>query len=180
MDEAPAWLIGIVIAAAMMLAEEAGFRLHLLVDRNPEKAEDSDGAGYIAGAALGLLSLLIGFTFAMSADRYEARRHMVVDEANAISTVWLRQKLLDEPARTRLGVLMRDYVRARQAVFAAGADHRGLGAADASTERLQDRIWLETAAALPGSARRPLAIGSPVISASVLPRWTTSRLCSNG
>ena len=47
------------------------------------------GAGHIVSAALGLLGLLIAFTFAMAADRYEARRHLVMEEANAIASASL-------------------------------------------------------------------------------------------
>ncbi len=138
--------IAVIVALVMMLAEEAGFRLQLLIGRGATPSESTDGASYIAGAALGLLSLLIGFTFALSADRYETRRRLVVEEANAISTTWLRQQLLDDPQRSRLAAMMADYVKAREAVVGAG-----LGPSariDSGTEALQAGIWRETGIAL--------------------------------
>lgn len=44
----------------------------------------------IEGSLLGLLALLLAFTFSMSASRYEARRTVVLSEANNIGTVILR------------------------------------------------------------------------------------------
>src|SRR5436190_7343976 len=38
----------------------------------------------LEGAMIGLLALLIGFTFSMALSRFEARRNAVVQEANAI------------------------------------------------------------------------------------------------
>jgi hypothetical protein len=55
----------------------------------------------LEGATLGLLALMIGFTFAMALSRFEARRDAVVSEANAIGTTALRARLL--PASNRIG-----------------------------------------------------------------------------
>ena len=60
-----------------------------------------------------MLSLLIGFTLALSLDRYEVRRHLVGEEADAVQTVWLRDHLLDQPYRGALDALLRDYVKER-------------------------------------------------------------------
>ena len=45
---------------------------------------------------LGLLALLLGFTFSMAVDRFDARRAVVLEEANAIGTAYLRTQVLDE------------------------------------------------------------------------------------
>ena len=47
---------------------------------------------------LGLLALLVGFSFGMAVDRFDARRQLIVDEANAIGTTYLRTRFLPEPA----------------------------------------------------------------------------------
>src|SRR4051794_31998189 len=51
----------------------------------------------IASAVLGLLALLLGFSFALALDRYDVRRSMTLQEANAIGTTYLRSQLMDEP-----------------------------------------------------------------------------------
>src|ERR1700709_1033761 len=53
----------------------------------------------IESAVLGLLALLLGFSFAMAVSRYDLRKQLEVDEANAIGTTWLRTDALAEPAR---------------------------------------------------------------------------------
>jgi hypothetical protein len=133
--DTPVWLSGLIMALIFPLAVEGGFLLHRRLLQRSGEAETGDGAGQIVAAALALLGLLIGFTFAMAADRYETRRQLVVEEANAISTTYLRQQLFDEPARGRLSALTRDYIRARLAFVAAGVDQKRLDAVDARTAR---------------------------------------------
>jgi hypothetical protein len=156
LSDVPAWLTGLILAILFPLAVEAGFRLHGMFSRRGPDEDSESGAGYIVSAALALLGLLIAFTFSMSANRFEARRHLVVEEANAISTVWLRQQLLAEPERSRLAGLMRDYVKERRAFVAAGSDRARLDANWASTGALQQRIWTETGAALRAPTAAPL------------------------
>ena len=72
--------------------------------------------GYLVGSMLGILALLMAFSFSMALDRYEERRHLVIQEANAIGTAYLRAQLLDEPYRTRLSRLLVDYTDNRIAL----------------------------------------------------------------
>src|SRR3954468_4407549 len=62
---------------------------------------------------LGLLALMIGFTFAMSLTRFESRRDAVLNEANAIGTTALRARLLPEPYRTEILKLLCEYAQIR-------------------------------------------------------------------
>jgi hypothetical protein len=108
-------------------------------------------------AALGLLGLLIGFTFAMSADRFETRRVLVIQEANAISTTWQRQQLLQGPARDQLAALMRRYLEQRRAFSDAGTDQAKLDADWGRTDALQQEIWRQTRAGLRLPVNAPAA-----------------------
>ena len=54
------------------------------------------GAGIVEGAVFALLGLLLAFTFAGAASRFDDRRKLIVEESNAIGTAYLR---LDLPAR---------------------------------------------------------------------------------
>jgi hypothetical protein len=58
------------------------------------KKKDS---GSVPAAVLTLLGLLLGFSFAMAVSRYEARRDLVVQEANSIDKTARRAQLLPEP-----------------------------------------------------------------------------------
>ena len=146
--DAPVWLDAVIMAIGFPLAVEAGYRLHgaFLRDRGDEPADPS--VGQMVSAALALLGLLIGFTFAMAADRYETRRELVVAEANAIGTTRLRCELFEEPERGRLLGLLKDYIVARQAFPRAGTDPGKLDQVDRQTAVIQTAIWRETGAAL--------------------------------
>ena len=59
---------------------------------------------------LGLLALMLAFTFSMALTRFEARRDALLNEANAIGTTALRARLLPEPQRSETLKLLREYV----------------------------------------------------------------------
>ena len=98
------------------------------------------------GAVLALAGLLIGFTFAMAAARFDARKQIMVEESNAIGTTILRTRVLDDPQGEELRALLRQYVDARLELVAAGADRRLIDESVRSSSRLEDRIWSQVAA----------------------------------
>ena len=101
-------IVGIVLLGASELGVRTGFRLHVKHD----EARKSQLGG-VQGAVLGLLGLLLGFTFAMAVARYDARRGMVLKEANAIGTTWLRAGLLPGDHPKQVKELLRRYLDVR-------------------------------------------------------------------
>jgi len=81
----------------MILLLELGRRLGRLRQRKDEEAARA-GLGAVEGAVFALLGLLIAFTFSGAALRFDARRQLIVQEANAIGTAWLRLSLLPAKA----------------------------------------------------------------------------------
>jgi len=67
----------------------------------------------LEGALLTLFGLLIGFTFSMAVNRYDTRKLLAVQEANAIGTTWLRTAALPDPVRTQEQSLLRQYAQER-------------------------------------------------------------------
>jgi hypothetical protein len=65
----------------------------------PEASAKENGA--VAAAIFGLMGLLIAFTFSGAASRFDERRHLIVQEANAIGTFYLRLDLLPAESRGR-------------------------------------------------------------------------------
>ena len=105
-------LIAIVLYAIVLIANEIGFCL----GRRFGKADDQGGKSQtnaIQAGMLGLLALLLGFTFSMALQRFDSRSEALVDEANAIGTASLRIQLLDERAQAEATKLMDDYVALR-------------------------------------------------------------------
>ena len=151
-SDAPLPALGLAIFLALALAWEAGARWR---QRSAGSDDGDAGHGYILSAVLGLLALLIAFTFGLALNRFETRRELVVREANAISTAEMRAHLLDAEPATRLSGLLHDYARVRlQYGEARAAQKPPLLAASAD---LRARIQAETLAALQPLRTTPLA-----------------------
>lgn len=95
----------------------------------------------LGGALLTFFGLLVGFTFSMAVSRYDARVKLIVKEANAIGTTWLRTSSLEDPARTQSQQLLKQYVAARIGFLSSGHDEQQLQASYNSTSDLQNRLW---------------------------------------
>jgi hypothetical protein len=109
-------LLSVGLFVAMSLCSEIGRRIGTTrLARDPEAL--SKGTGTAEAAVLGLLGLLIAFTFSGAAARFEARRHLIVDEANAIGTAYLRIDLLSADAQPEIRDLFRRYADLRATAY---------------------------------------------------------------
>jgi hypothetical protein len=100
----------------------------------------------LEAATLGLLALMIGFTFAMALSRFDARRDAVLKEANAIGTTALRARLLPEPHRAETVKLLREYVQIRLDVISTGTSLVELANAVDRSNALQEKLWQQATA----------------------------------
>lgn len=111
LDFVPLWLLLAFVALILALAMEAGFRLG--VSRRARYPDEKEPAGAMVGSILGLLALVLGFTFSLAASRFDARRQAVLEEANAIGTTYLRARLLPAAERAAIEGLLREYTAIR-------------------------------------------------------------------
>ena len=109
LDNIPVWVLFIITTLVFSIASELGFRVGKFIHERL-KREQNPMVGTILGASLGLLAFFLAFTFNMAGSRFDARKHLVIDEANAIETTYLRAKLLPKPYRTEIQELLREYV----------------------------------------------------------------------
>lgn len=120
---------------------------------------DPDGAkasyGAIDGSIFGLLGLLIAFTFSGAASRFDARREMIIQEANAIGTAWLRLDLLPAAAQPGLRELFRQYLDARLAAFRKIPDLAAARVELDRANRLQQEIWTRSLTAARDASPQP-------------------------
>lgn len=135
------WTIFPITIAITLGSIEAGYRLAQRRRRlNPDEKEGPVGS--MAGATLGLLAFMLAFTFGMAASRFENRRQMMLSEANAIGTTYLRAKMLAEPMRADAQNLLREYVDVR----IEGAQPDKFQQAVVKSEQLHHRLWAVAAA----------------------------------
>lgn len=147
-------VLAIVFLVLLLGAVEIGRLLaarHLQAGR--EKVMDT---GAIQGAMLGLLALLLGFSFGGASSRFVERQDLVVSEANAISTTWLRAGLLEGEVANGIRNELARYLEQRIRV---SADRTVLQPEIlAETARFQDRIWKQAQAASALSEEHHVAV----------------------
>jgi hypothetical protein len=126
--------------AGIVLFIELGRRLgvsHL----SRENRGLTKGADAAEGAVFGLLALLIAFTFFGAASRFDDRRHLVAEEANAIGTAYQRLDLLPDEAQPELRALFRRYLEVRLATYRDAENREYTKAELDQGSALQDEIW---------------------------------------
>ena len=149
-------LTGVIlfVLISLMLASLAGYAIRQVEQRRAarrEEAVEHSQESYLVGSMLGLLALLLAFSFSMALNRYEERRHLVVQEANAIGTAYLRAQILDEPHRSRLSGLLVEYTDNR-IELASASPGRGKPLL-ARNDRLLTDIWAAVAASRESALR---------------------------
>jgi hypothetical protein len=135
--------ISLVGLAAILAAIEIGRWLGVHIGD-----QDDDNVSTLEAAAIGLLALMVGFTFAMSLSRFEARRDAILAEANAIGTTALRARLLPEPHRKEVLELLRNYVKVRLELTQHPTTRADLAAAIEKSNVLQEELWQQAEAML--------------------------------
>lgn len=122
------------------ITSEAGHRLGA---RDHKEAN----VATLEAAVLGLLALMLSFTFAMAVTRFDARRDALLREANAIGTAGLRARLLPAPHNAESLNLLRDYVGVRVSLMDATGAQPSLDAAVGRANALQESLWREAKSA---------------------------------
>jgi hypothetical protein len=148
LETASTWQIGLALLVAMFVASMVGEWVNRR-SAGKAKGDEGDGGkeGYIVSATLGLLALLMGFTFSLAVDRFESRRVLVLEEANAIGTTYLRTQMLEPVDRARISKMLVDYTDNRIALAKAPPDQ--VQPLLARNDQMLTDLWTATLAAWP-------------------------------
>src|SRR6478672_4324792 len=136
-------IVGVFVAFAVvsMLFYEAGFKFgRWYQERTP--GEQEGPTNLLVGSILALLAFLLAVTMGMASDRFDARRGVVLDEANSIGTTYLRAGYLPEPASSQIRELLREYLPLRIVVTDKGSDT--LAADLKRSQDIQQQMWAIT------------------------------------
>ena len=143
LDPFPLWTILPITVGLALLSVELGYRFARNRQLRAQEEKDAQVSSMV-GPILGLLAFMLAFTFGLAGARFEDRRKIVLEEANAISTAYLRTAIIPEPMRTEARNLFREYVDVRL----EGVQQPGkLDEAIARSEELQNRLWSQAVAA---------------------------------
>lgn len=138
------WFTPLLMLAIALASVEIGYQVGRRVRaaaRARAVEEVAPQLGMVLGATLGLLGLLLAFSFGATSSRIATRQDVIVKEANAIGTAALRAGLLGDPASREIRRALLAYAEKRVELFEA----RGLGeyfeVERASGEMLPE-LWL--------------------------------------
>jgi hypothetical protein len=135
LDSVPILGVFVLIVVVTLVFYEAGFRLGRWWQiRTPG---DQEATGLLVGSILTLIAFLLAVTMSMASDRFDTRRGLVLEEANAIGTAFLRAGYLPEPARTEVRTRLQEYAPLRVSTD----DRDELQAKIDRSVVLQNEIW---------------------------------------
>jgi hypothetical protein len=150
--------VGIGIFVLLFGALESGFRWGLRARRGGNPLPQ---LGAMQGATLGLLGLLLGFSFSGASGRFIERQDIIVHESNAIGTAYLRADLLSEPHRTSLRSALRSYLVDRLRLFVT-LDAAASEPVMLDLERRHHEIWAAGTAGVANDHSITMAVLPPL------------------
>jgi hypothetical protein len=119
--ELPTYLLFAIFFVVIMWCNWLGYRYKMRqLDKYPGRIHE--GMSSIEGSILGILSLLLGFSFSVAVAKFEARRHLLIEETNVIGTAILRCDLYPDSIRAALRADFKEYVETRIAYYEARYD----------------------------------------------------------
>ena len=111
-----------VLFISMSIAIEVGYRIGRVKQASADEAIKAH-INAIQASLLGVLALMLGFTFSLALQRFDSRSQAVVDEANAIGTTYLRAQLLPVSVREETQKLLQNYADLRVKVSGLSLDN---------------------------------------------------------
>ena len=134
-DALPLWALFVSILVIVLLSVEAGYRLGKYRRARHEEEKEAP-LGTMVAATLGLLAFILAFTFGLAAARFDSRRQVLLDEANAIGTTYLRAGMLPERGE-EVRRLLQEYVSTRLEAVQSGKLAEGIQ----RSEMIQQQVW---------------------------------------
>ncbi len=131
-------LVLVISFALLFLSVRTGSTLLTKFQKPEQKAREN--LSLVLSATLTLLGLIIAFTFSMAVGRYDQRKNLEEEEANAIGTEYVRADLLPAEDAARVRALLKDYL-AQRILFYTTRDRERVRQIDARTAQLQNELW---------------------------------------
>jgi hypothetical protein len=136
-DQIPLWLVYLVSVGFSLLAAQLGFQIGLWRHHRTPEGKRDVMTGPLVGGLLGLLAFMLAFSTSYTLTQFDKRRKLVVTDANAIGTAYLRSGYLNEPDQAEVRELLHKYVNIRLSYL----DLDNLESATVRSESIQDRLW---------------------------------------
>jgi hypothetical protein len=145
LQRADAWVVALVMFILIFGFYFLGHRLRRIsIQKNPK--DETIDLGAVNGMLLGLLGLILAFTFSMANTRFDARRELMIKEANAIGTAILRADLYPDSVRRVLRDVLKAYLNERIIFYEAGMNFQEAKLHYLEADRLGKKAWSTSAA----------------------------------
>ena len=138
LDIFPIWGVYLGTVILVLLAAEIGFRIGIWFQNRDSSSRKTPMTGAVVGGMLGLMAFLLAFCVGIVINQHNGRKAMVVTEANAVGTAYLRAGFLSESDRTLSRDLLREYVDIR---LAAASDPALLESTLTRSEQIHGQLW---------------------------------------
>ena len=135
-------ILFILIVAFCVIFSEAG---SLLAHKRTKKGikEPEAPVGTAVGAMLGLLAFMLGFTFSITASRFADRKDLIIRQANAIGTLYVRASMIPEKQKLEIRKLLHEYIDLLLNINYASPEQ--ISKVNARTSKIHVGIWKQTA-----------------------------------
>lgn len=131
-----------LVTVIVLAGSELG---NFMARREGQRHSASDTTGTLTAATLGILALMLGFSFSIAMGRFDERRVQALEEANGIGTVANYATMLPQPAQGRILAVLRDYTKLR-ITLASPRQPEELERDIAASVALQGKLWAEASA----------------------------------
>jgi hypothetical protein len=150
----------LLVFAVTLIGMGVAVHTGALIGRRARRVVDQDKSDHmivITNASLGLLALIIGFTFSMALNRYDQRKNYEEEEANAIGTEYVRADLLPAADAAAIQRLLIRYLGQRLQFYAT-RDPRQVEAVNRETAKVQAEMWSAVQRAAKADPTPPVAL----------------------
>jgi hypothetical protein len=138
------WILFLIVAVVAIIATEVAYRYGLRASEAGQREAILAEVVTVQAAVLALFGLLLAFALSMAESRFSARRTLIINEANAIGTTWLRAGFLPDAQGTEARELLKRYLDTRIAFYNAKVNVSATFAAHSESQDLQTRLWALT------------------------------------
>lgn len=140
LNQMDAYLIAILLFTTLVISFWIGIKVRSYKEKKGRVSKDKS-IGALEGSLLGLLALLLSFTFSMSSSRHERRVQVIVEEANDIGTAVLRADLYPDSIRNEFRKDFKAYLESRILFYTAKTDLETINKSLKESAKLQASLW---------------------------------------
>lgn len=140
MDSVPIGLLFACVIIVVALAIELGYRLGNTHSEQAKKEKEKI-TSHNSSAILGMLGFILVFTFGIVYSRYDSKKELVREEANAIRSAWLRSDFIPEQSRMETKALLKKYLDQRINLVTHDLNAEEVDKILIESTNLQYQIW---------------------------------------